>query len=125
MRKPKLTDSAQADLEDILAWSEIRFGELSRQRYEALITAALLDIALDPARPGSTTHPKYGFAVRSWHLRLSRAHVPIGVRVVQNPRHKLFYRVVQEDTVWVGRILHEKMDPARHLSSKVWRSAYQ
>jgi len=119
MLAPRLTDSAQEDLEGILVHSEVHFGPDGRERYEALVTAGLTDIAQNPKRPGSLYHPNYGKGVRSWHLRLSREHVPANVDFVHRPRHKLFYRV-EDNFVWIGRILHEKMDPIRHLSFAVW-----
>jgi toxin ParE1/3/4 len=68
----RLTDAAEADIIDILAWSETQFGNAARTRHERLIVTALLDIAGEPARPGSLARPELGADVRSWHLRGSR-----------------------------------------------------
>lgn len=110
----RLTASAQSDIVDILVWSQERFGEVARKRYEALIVAALRDIATRPDRPGSVERPELGSAVRSWHLRLSRERVSDEIGVVRHPRHFLIYRL-QSDVIVVGRVLHDAMELARHL----------
>jgi len=85
-----------------------------------LIFAAIRDISRYPDHPAAKRHPRYGVGVRSWHLRLSRDHVPFDVGRVESPRHLLFYRVIREVVV-IGRLLHERMDLKRHLSPRVWR----
>ena len=72
MLRYRLSDAAQADLIDILAWTQEQFGEAARLRYEHLIVAALRDVATQQDRPGSIERPELGAGVRSWHLRLSR-----------------------------------------------------
>lgn len=114
MARFRLSASAQTDLINILAWTHAQFGELARQRYEALIATALRDIATDPERGGSSAQPELGADVRSWHLRLSRERARTASGVVQRPRHFLIYRV-EGDTVLVARVLHDAMDAARHL----------
>ena len=114
MFRYRLSQAAQGDIADALAWSQERFGELARLRYERLIVAALRDVASAPERPGSQVRPELGAGVRSWHLRLSRAHVEPSVDVVRRPRHFLIYRF-ETDLVEVGRMLHDAMELARHL----------
>jgi toxin ParE1/3/4 len=111
----RLTESAEADIVDILAWSETQFGSTARIRYERLIITALIDVATDPARPGSLTRPELGPDVRSWHLRGSRdrARGPNGA--VQRPRHFLIYRPVNVGLIAIGRVLHDAMELERHL----------
>jgi plasmid stabilization system protein ParE len=46
----RLSAAAQADLIDILAWTHQRFGESARERYKALVVAALRDISTQPDR---------------------------------------------------------------------------
>jgi len=71
MGRYRLTESAQADIMEILAWSQTQFGEEARRRYEALIIAALRDVATHPEGAGTTPRPELGDGVRSWHLRLT------------------------------------------------------
>ena len=114
MVRYRLSATAQADILDILSWSQAQFGEVARRRYETLIVAALRDIATQPDRPGSIERPEFGTAVRSWHLRLSREHARTEIGVVRHPRHFLIYRL-QSDAIVIGRVLHDAMELARHL----------
>ena len=109
-----LSEAAQGDVFEILAWTYERFGEAARLRYESLIVVALRDVASQPDRPGSLARPELGAGVRSWHLRLSRDHMKSGVGVVRRPRHFLVYRF-EPGLVVVGRVLHDAMELARHL----------
>lgn len=116
----RLSDAAQADVIDILAWTHEQFGEAARLCYESLIVAALRDVATQPDRSGSNERPELGAGVRSWHLRLSRDHANKGAAVVRRPRHFLIYRV-EPALLVVGRVLHDAMELARHLDSeKSW-----
>lgn len=116
----RLSRAAEADLVDILAWSEAKFGESARRRYERLLTAGLLDVADDPERPGSIARPELGAGVRSWHLRGSRERARGEDGVVERPRHFIIYRAV-DGWIAVGRILHDAMEFERHLrQSRVW-----
>lgn len=114
MFRYRLSEAAQGDVLEILAWTYERFGEAARLRYESLIIAALRDVASQPDRPGSLARPELGAGVRSWHLRLSREHPKPGVGIVHRPRHFLVYRL-QPGLVVVGRVLHDAMELARHL----------
>jgi len=115
-----VTDSARADIADALSWSRQYFGARRRDRYEALIAAAIDDVVAYPKHPAAKLHTKYGVGVRSWHLRLSRSRVPPEVGHVESPRHLLFYRVMG-GVVVIGRLLHERMDLRRYLTPRVWR----
>jgi len=110
----RLSEAAQGDVINILAWTDEQFGEAARLRYESLIVAALRDVATQPDRPGSLARPELGAGVRSWHLRLSRDHVRPGAEVVRRSRHFLVYRF-EPALIVVGRVLHDAMELARHL----------
>ncbi len=114
MHRYRLSDAAQVDVINILAWTHLQFGEAARLRYESLIVAALRDLATQPDRPGSMARPELGAGVRSWHLRLSREHVGRGAAVVRRPRHFLVYRIEPAMLV-VGRVLHDAMELEPHL----------
>jgi toxin ParE1/3/4 len=114
MFRYRLSEAAQGDVLEILAWTHERFGEAARLRYESLIVAALRDVASQPDRPGSLSRPELGAGVRTWHLRLSREHAKPGVGIVHRPRHFLVYRL-QPSLLVVGRVLHDAMELARHL----------
>ncbi|MCQ9617277.1 type II toxin-antitoxin system RelE/ParE family toxin [Paenalcaligenes niemegkensis] len=117
MLQYQLSTSAQSDIIDILAWTHRQFGEVARKRYEALIVAALRDIAAQPDRVGSIKRPELGEAVRSWHLSLSRERARFEGGIVRNPRHFIIYRQ-QSALIMIARVLHEAMELARHLKAE-------
>ncbi len=114
MLRYRLSESAQADVISILAWTHEQFGEAARLRYEGLIVAALRDIATHPDGPGSIHRPELGAGVRSWHLRRSRHHADVGAGIVRRPRHFLVYRI-ESNLLVVGRVLHDAMELERNL----------
>lgn len=113
----RLSAAAQADLINILAWTHERFGESARERYEALVVAALRDVAAQPDRAGSIERPELGEGVRSWHLRLSRERARLATGIVRRPRHFLIYRM-DNGLLVIGRVLHDAMEPALHLGAE-------
>ncbi|MDZ7591565.1 MAG: type II toxin-antitoxin system RelE/ParE family toxin [Rubrivivax sp.] len=117
MFRYRLSEAAQGDILNVLAWTHEQFGGAARLRYESLIVAALRDVASQPDRPGSLARPELGAGVRSWHLRLSREHMEAGMEVVRRPRHFLVYRF-EPGLVVVGRMLHDAMELARHLNAE-------
>jgi toxin ParE1/3/4 len=114
----RLSATAETDIIQLLAYTHERFGEVARQRYEALLVVTLRDIAADPGRQGSVARPEFGANVRSYHLRNSRkqARTPFGV--VPQPRHLLLYRFQQPDLVGIGRVLQDTMEIERHLPDR-------
>jgi toxin ParE1/3/4 len=64
-------------------------------------------VAADPEHPLSNTQGDR--KLRSSHIRHSA-----GVRTVKNPVHVLFYRTAAS-VVEIVRVLHERMEPSRHL----------
>lgn len=114
MFRYRLSEAAQGGVLGMLAWTHEQLGEAARLRHESMIVAALRDVASQPDRPGSIVRPELGAGVRSWHLRLSRAHVKPDVEVVRRPRHFLVYRA-EPALVVVGRVLHDAMELAHHL----------
>ncbi len=119
MTRYRLSEAAQADLIDILAWIHAHFGDIARQRYESLIVAALRDIASQPDRVGSLERPELGKEVCSWHLCLSRERARTDAGIVRHPRHFLIYRTENDMTV-IGRVLHDAMELARHLDPEAF-----
>jgi toxin ParE1/3/4 len=92
-------------LNEILGWSEAGFGVLGRQRYEALVEQALMDLLDDPERPGVAM-----VAGRiHYHLRYSRRRVPRVPGQVGRPRHLIVARVIAEALV-VLALAHDSMD---------------
>ena len=93
MRRYRLSAAAQADIVDILARTEERFGRVARIRYQTLIVTAIRDIAEDPDRPGAPVRPELGIGARSWHFRVSRDRASGRSGPVRRPRHLIVFRI--------------------------------
>jgi toxin ParE1/3/4 len=106
---------AKDDIRRILIWSQEHFGDQVRDGYEELIFAGMSDAASNPTRVGSHPEPELGTTVRSWHLALSRDHVPGYARRIKSPRHFVIYRA-NGDEVTILRLLHDTMNlPLHHV----------
>lgn len=114
MARYRLSQSAQSDIDAVLAWSHDTFGSAARRRYQGLIAAAIRDIASDPYRAGSRPRPDLDEGIRAWHLMLNRDRSRADH--VRRPRHVLFYRL-DDGIVVVGRVLHDAMDVARYTGT--------
>jgi toxin ParE1/3/4 len=113
-RRLHITGPARRDIVAIVKRSLQEFGKAACLRYTALIRQALLDIAADPQRPGSSGRPEVmADGARTYHISHSRARVS-GSRV-KEPRHFLLYRCREDGLIEVARILHDSRDLERHL----------
>ncbi|EJB8386711.1 type II toxin-antitoxin system RelE/ParE family toxin [Pseudomonas aeruginosa] len=112
MAKYRISHDAQADIVDILRFTHNRFGDAARQRYQALIGAALETVATDPQQ-GSISREELGAGLRSIHLVYCRSMPNVG-KVVR-PRHFVFYRMATDQVLEVVRVLHDSMDLDQHL----------
>jgi toxin ParE1/3/4 len=110
-----ISAAAERDIASILVWTQERFSLRGRLRYEALLVRAILDVADEPERTGSHARPEILPAARTYHLRHSRDHVEPADGRVRSPRHFLLYRICDDGRIEIGRVLHERMDLARHL----------
>ena len=117
-RSYRLSAAAEDDIVELLAYTESRFGEAVRLRYERLLITALYDISAAPERPGSIARPELALGVRSYHLNYSRDRARGAHGIVRRPRHVLLFRVVRADLLGVGRVLHDGMELTRHVPSQ-------
>lgn len=114
MPQYRLSAAARCDIIDILGWTQERFGEAARRRYEALIIAALRTILANSEDPNAPLRPELGDGVRSWHLRHSREQARGIAGIVRRPGHFLLFRTQPSGLVEVGRVLHDAMEVERH-----------
>jgi len=115
MPQYRISNAARADIVDILRLSQAQFGDQARQRYQALILAALQAIADTPYRIGSYERDELVLGLRSYHLIYSRQQAKQPLGAVKSPRHVVFYRVASADVIEVVRLLHEAMEGQLHL----------
>jgi len=112
----RLSRPAQSDLANILATSDERWGTEGRRRYTATLAAAMRMLAADPQGPLTRDREDLLRGVRSFHTRHARTDsAPENVKA---PVHVIYYRVVAADVVEVVRVLHEHMEPSRHIRKK-------
>ena len=91
------------------------FGPKQRERYADLIRAAAEMAAADPLRPGSRARDELGAGVRSFHVELA-------ARRRGAASHPLYYLPADGPShaggIVILRILHEAMEPRRHLGAE-------
>jgi toxin ParE1/3/4 len=113
MARFRFARPAQIDLGNILATSAERWGAEGRRRYAAVLIAAIRQVAAEPGGPLTKKRPELGSDLRSFHARYARR--PTEAEKVRRPVHVLYYRVAAKGVIEIVRVLHEKMDPSRHL----------
>lgn len=103
-----LTDQAAQDIENILDWTYEQFGPLQMDAYTAVINDALEALTEGPQQNGVRPRPELGEGVATLHV----------ARKGRKGRHLLVFRAHEQDgVIEVLRILHDSMDPARHLDA--------
>jgi toxin ParE1/3/4 len=113
MGRYHLSKPAKADIVAILRRSESVHGTQARIRYRALLTAAMRHVAADPDGPMSADCGELLTGARSLHIR--RCRDQSREARVANPVHIVFYRVPRPGLVEIMRVLHERMEPSRHV----------
>ncbi len=113
MARFRLSLLARADLAQILATSAERWGIEGRRRYAAVLAAGMRKVAAEPEGPTTRDRVELFRGIRSLHLRNARA----GDAEAKVRRPVLYYRVVRSGLVEIVRVLHERMEPSRHISA--------
>ncbi|MGH7044902.1 MAG: type II toxin-antitoxin system RelE/ParE family toxin [Stellaceae bacterium] len=109
----RLTEAADDDITDVLRETNRQFGSLQRERYAALIERAIEMVAEAPERPGSRQRDDPATGVRSFHIEIAAGRRGAAAHVVYYLRGRLDDG---RDGVIIARLLHERMEPLRHLS---------
>ena len=113
MARFRLSRSAQDDIAQILATSAERWGADGRRRYAALLAAAMKKVAADPTGSATRSRSELLAQMRSLHIRHVRSGEPEAK--VRRPVHVLYYRPIEPGLIEIVRVLHERMEPSRHL----------
>lgn len=113
MARFRLSRRAEADIAHILATSVALWGADGRRRYAALLAAAMRKVAADPRSPATRDRADLRPDIRSLHLRHARGEV--SEPAVSRPVHIVYYRAVAPGVIEIVRVLHERMEPGRHL----------
>ena len=111
----RLAHRAQTDISRILANSAENWGDEAGLRYAGLLTRAIRQVAAEPEGRATRERTAIAPGLRSLHVRLVRqANRGAGVR---RPVHVVYYRPIRPGLVEIVRILHQRMEPSRHLGS--------
>ena len=70
-RKYRLTDLADADIDEILTYTHREFGPKQFDAYWSLIDKAGQLVGEDPMRPSSRSRDELGQGVRSFHIEIA------------------------------------------------------
>ena len=115
MARFRLSALARADLAHILATSAERWGIEGRRRYAAMLSAAMRNVSTDPTGRLTRDRTEFSSGIRSFHIRHARSDGPDSK--VKRPVHVLYYRSIRPGLVEIVRVLHERMEPSRHVSA--------
>lgn len=109
----RLTRAADRDVAHILDESLRTCGPRQQDSYARIIESAVETLADDPDRPSARPRPDLGTGVRAYHLELTAGRRGAAA-------HVIYYIPSREldggGGVVILRILHESMEPARHLA---------
>ena len=104
----ELSSAAEADLRQIVRWTTRQFGSAQAASYGQLLRDALKALEAGANITGARRREEIGAGYRTLHIARNR----------RRARHFILFRVVdpaEERVIRVVRILHDAMDPARHL----------
>lgn len=107
-----ISSAALKDYQDIVAWTVSQFGAQQARAYAQVIESALQDLREGPEIVGIKWRPELGARIASLHL----------ARKGYKARHLVIVRVEtrlasEDPVIEVLRLLHDRMDLQRHLSS--------
>lgn len=95
-RRLEFAPRARTDLRSLRSFSLATWGEAHAASYVRRLTSSMR---------GLVEHP---------HLGRDRGDLALGLRALTVAHHVIFYQV-DEHTVTIVRVLHARMDPARHI----------
>ena len=113
LRRYKYARTADRDLEIILQYTTQRFGQSQRQQYAELIDRAAALVAADPLRHGSRPREELAPGLRSFHVERAARRRGAAAHVLYYTQGTL--NNGRADVI-ILRVLHERMDPARHFA---------
>ena len=70
-------------------------------------------VADEPTGPLTKNRTELRPGMRSFHVRYARRSADAAK--VKRPVHVLYYRVAEQGVIEIARVMHERMDPIRHL----------
>jgi toxin ParE1/3/4 len=104
----RLSRAAEADYQHILRWTAKNFGSVQARAYANTLSSALKALSAGPEIIGAKKRGDIGKNIRTLHV----------ARNGHKGRHFVMFRVstVQgQKVIDVLRLLHDSMDPQRHV----------
>lgn len=99
------SELALKDIDACLSWTRDKFGSVQMRRYQVLIKSSIKEIRKDPNGPLIRRHPEIHPDARIIHLS----------RIGQPASHYLLFRFVNDETIEIGRLLHDRMELLEQL----------
>jgi toxin ParE1/3/4 len=103
----RLTESAEADYQKIIAWTLREFGDLQARIYADTLSAALVALTAGPSTVGARERSEIGRGLFALHV----------ARGGRKGRHFVLFRVGPDERprqIEVLRLLHDAMDLSLH-----------
>jgi toxin ParE1/3/4 len=101
----RLADQAERDLQAIANWTTENFGLRQAEVYLETVTQAIEALHNGPDIPGARERSEIGPGIRTVHVS----------RRGRKGRHFVIFRVADEMTIDIVRVLHDSMDLVKHL----------
>ena len=105
--RARLGAAAEVDFANILKWTTENFGPRQARVYRDMLVQAIGELADGPEVTGSKTRDEIAPGLRTLHV----------ARRDRRGSHFLMYRAAPESTIEIVRILHDRMDLQRHIST--------
>lgn len=103
----RLTHQAESDLFEILTWTMENFGTRQAEHYAEVITSSIKALQSGLEVPGVRARDDIDTGIHTLHV----------ARKGKKGRHFIVFKVADEHVVEVLRLLHDSMDPIRHVAS--------
>jgi toxin ParE1/3/4 len=103
----RLTAAAEADYQNIIAWTLEQFGDLQARAYADTLSAALVELTAGPTAVGAKERREIGKGLFTLHV----------ARGSRTGRHFVLFRVGSDKSqrrIEVLRLLHDAMDLKLH-----------
>jgi toxin ParE1/3/4 len=102
-----VADPAKDDFDDIVQWTLDRFGADQAAIYAEILNSALAALSAGPRAPGARRRDDVADGVFTLHVARNK----------HRGRHFILFRLVRADerVLEVLRLLHDRMDIARHV----------